>query len=94
MKNKYTKPLLIIEKFELCEHIAINCGLEAGESNHWDHDSCNIDADGYGTYLLFYSTTTKDCNLTPEVLDSQGLTLDDIVVEKYHGRSFESFFSS
>ena len=92
MRKQYQKPALLSESFEVCEHIAKNCGLASGWSTHWEgggDSPCGIyQFDKGGTDILFYSASPCNVDLT-------GIPTDEPVID-YHGetRTIEALFSS
>ena len=69
MKRTYSKPSLLIENFELMEHIALHCGRAAGETNHWDRDTCgfNLGIPGNEDDLIVFRNS--NCRMFDEVFD-------------------------
>ena len=90
MKKTYQKPTIVIEKFELLEHIARHCGFNAGWSNHWDEASCGFSLSGPGNEdFVVYSdaTTNGTCSILPETFE-EGIEVGD-----YHGTISDMFSS-
>ena len=66
MKQKYMKPAIVMERFELSQSIADNCGATPGGGTlgrpaHWSKNSCGwfIDAE---TILWFDTGEFGSCN--------------------------------
>lgn len=97
MKKEYSKPVLFAESFILREHIAENCGLEAGWSTHWDSAGsppCGIRTNSTTEDDLILFSNTSVCTITEESMAEMGLSMADLEVVQYHGGTIPQFFSS
>ena len=77
MKRTYSKPSLLIENFELMEHIALSCGRAAGETNHWDMDTCGFNLGGPGNeddLIIFRNENCRMFEIGDDFSDTQPWT--------------------